>query len=393
MRRLLIFTLTLLLSVPAAALVLESGDGQGNTTAPADDPGWAYVGRVAGPSGIYLGNGWMLTANHVTVSDPEIEGVVYPVVPGTTVQLHNPDSSLADLKVFRIDPSPNLPLLPIRTTTPPNNTNLTFIGVGRARGAATSWMGVSGYFWSLFGGKRWGTNKVTGTGTASGTFAFSASFTQIPGGGSTTYEAMGADGDSGGATFVKNTSTNQWELAGVMIAISTFVGQPVETSLFGDATWSADLSQYRGQLIDLTRPQCANEKDDDGDGLTDWPADPDCASALDDSEFPDQDGDGVPDPNDNCLTVPNADQRDTDHDGYGNLCDTDYDNDGTIGVADFGIFRLAYGRFAGDPAFNPDVDADGDGFTGLFDFGLFKVTLGGAPGPSGLACAGTSPCP
>ena len=83
MRRLLVFTLTLLLTVPAAALVLESGDGQGNTTPPADDPGWAYVGRVSGPSGIYLGNGWMLTANHVTVSDPEIEGVVYPVVPGT----------------------------------------------------------------------------------------------------------------------------------------------------------------------------------------------------------------------------------------------------------------------------------------------------------------------
>ena len=311
MRRLLVLTLTLLLAVPAAALVIESGDGQGNTTAPADDPGWAYVGRVSGLSGIYLGNGWMLTANHVTVSDPEIGGVVYPVVPGTTVQLHNADSSLADLKVFRIDPSPNLPLLRIRATTPPNNTDLTFVGEGLTRGAATVWMGVSGYLWSQASGKRWGTNKVTGTGSASGTASFSANFTQSPGGGSTTDEAMGASGDSGGATFVKNTSTNQWELAGVMIAISTFVGQPAQSSLFGNLTWSADLSQYRQQLIDLTRPQCANEKDDDGDGLTDWPADPDCASALDNTEGPDQDGDGIADANDNCLEIaqPRSDRQ------------------------------------------------------------------------------------
>ena len=69
MRRTLLFALTLLLSAPADALILDSGDGQGNTTPPADDPGWAHVGRVTGPSGIYLGNGWVLTANHVTVSE------------------------------------------------------------------------------------------------------------------------------------------------------------------------------------------------------------------------------------------------------------------------------------------------------------------------------------
>jgi hypothetical protein len=178
-----------------------------------------------------------------------------------------------------------------------------------------------------------------------------------------------------------------------MIAIGTFVNQPLYTALYGNLTWSADLSNYRSQIFDLTRPQCANEKDDDGDGLTDWPADPGCASELDNSELVDQDGDGVIDPNDNCVEVANTDQRDSNLDGYGNLCDTDYDGDEVVGLADYGIFKLAFGKSIPDPAYNPDVDAVGDGAIGLFEFGLFKLSLGRAPGPSGLACAGSPPCP
>lgn len=32
------------------------------------------------------------------------------------------------------------------------------------------------------------------------------------------------------------------------------------------------------------QPQCSNGEDDDGDGLTDFPADPGCTDALDDDE-------------------------------------------------------------------------------------------------------------
>ncbi|MFB3117365.1 MAG: thrombospondin type 3 repeat-containing protein, partial [Myxococcota bacterium] len=53
---------------------------------------------------------------------------------------------------------------------------------------------------------------------------------------------------------------------------------------------------------------------------------------------PDFDGDGVGDVIDNCSTEPNATQDDTDLDECGNLCDADYDNDGTVGIVDFGQF-------------------------------------------------------
>ncbi len=108
---------------------------------------------------------------------------------------------------------------------------------------------------------------------------------------------------------------------------------------------------------------------------------------------PDTDGDGVVDAFDNCLVVPNPDQRDTNQDGYGNLCDMDYDGDLGVGISDFGVFKLAFGRLLGDPAYNPDVDAEGDDAVGISDFGLFKLAFGFAPGPSGHACAGTPPCP
>jgi hypothetical protein len=44
----------------------------------------------------------------------------------------------------------------------------------------------------------------------------------------------------------------------------------------------------------------------------------------------DSDGDGVPDSEDNCPTVPNPDQSDLDMDGIGDVCDHDADGDGFL---------------------------------------------------------------
>jgi hypothetical protein len=107
----------------------------------------------------------------------------------------------------------------------------------------------------------------------------------------------------------------------------------------------------------------------------------------------DTDSDTVPDASDNCVLVPNAGALfcDTDQDGYGNVCDADTDNDGVVGSGDFSLFGLSWNT-SGAPGFDVS-DFDCDGVVGSGDFSIFGQSWTGAPGPSGLSCAGTITCP
>jgi len=107
----------------------------------------------------------------------------------------------------------------------------------------------------------------------------------------------------------------------------------------------------------------------------------------------DDDLDGVADAEDNCLDTPNADQTDSDLDGFGNACDADYDGNSWVGLSDFGIFGAAYGASSSDDHYDARADHNADGSIGLLDFGVFSQRWGNPPGPSGLACAGSVPCP
>lgn len=91
----------------------------------------------------------------------------------------------------------------------------------------------------------------------------------------------------------------------------------------------------------------------------------------------DTDGDGVSDEDDNCTLVPNADQRDTDNDNFGNVCDGDLDNSGFVNSIDFSLFKQRL--FSNDP----DADLDGNGIVNSLDFSKFKTLLLSPPGPSG----------
>ena len=64
-----------------------------------------------------------------------------------------------------------------------------------------------------------------------------------------------------------------------------------------------------------------------------------------------------------------------------------------MGIADFNRLRSRFGSTDADPGFDPEVDVDGDGAVGIVDFNRLRGSFGEPPGPSGLACAGSAPCP
>ncbi len=92
----------------------------------------------------------------------------------------------------------------------------------------------------------------------------------------------------------------------------------------------------------------------------------------------DGDADGWYDACDNCITVSNNSQLDTDGDNYGNACDADLNGDLMVNLSDFSLFRSAFGTA------DPDADFNGDGSVNLSDFSLFRAMFGSAPGPSGI---------
>jgi hypothetical protein len=95
----------------------------------------------------------------------------------------------------------------------------------------------------------------------------------------------------------------------------------------------------------------------------------------------DTDSDGVGDTTDNCKLVANANQRDTNGDGYGNICDPDFNGDGTVNINDFNRLKA---RLNITPVVDIDTDLDGNGAVNINDFNRLKSFLGKPPGPSGL---------
>ena len=120
---------------------------------------------------------------------------------------------------------------------------------------------------------------------------------------------------------------------------------------------------------------------------------PACAGGAGGDATCDADGDGILGASDDCRLAPNPEQLDSDRDGYGNACDADYDGDGRVGLRDFLTLGRAWGATTGSPAYVAAHDADGDGPIGLPELLLLGRAFGGPPGPSGLACAGSAPCP
>ena len=272
-----VFLLLLLMLSPAAkAVVINTLSGNGNTNAPADDPGWANVGYINGASGIYLGAGWVLTAAHVGAGNITFLGTSYAPLAGTTVQLTNNTidrTTNTDLLMFQLASTPaGLGSLTLASTAPTLGSGVTMIGAGRDRGGLIQWnvdTGADPWTWTQVssGGNfagyqtsetslmRWGTNAVSttdvwvnATNGVPDVKSFATTFNALT---LNDNEAQAVLGDSGGAVFTKKESA--WELSGVMFTVAGFEGQPsaATTPVFGNATFSADLSFYRSQIMSI----------------------------------------------------------------------------------------------------------------------------------------------
>jgi hypothetical protein len=252
---------------PALAVVIDTGDGTGNTSAPADDPGWANVGKIGTLTGVYLGDGWVLTANHVGDNAIVLQGITYQPVAGSRVRFQKPPGTYADLIAYRIDGQPPLPAIILADTAPSLGEEATMIGKGWKREANITywdidWLEVSQPLAVFTGYKRlccespprWGRNIVTATDldivlAGSTTRSFGVTFDLVDG---VSDEAQAVPGDSGGAVFIKRSG--QWQLAGTLFATSDFENQPGSTAVFGQATYAAEVAFYRDEILAVIGP-------------------------------------------------------------------------------------------------------------------------------------------
>ncbi|NNF15490.1 MAG: hypothetical protein HKN70_02030, partial [Gammaproteobacteria bacterium] len=92
----------------------------------------------------------------------------------------------------------------------------------------------------------------------------------------------------------------------------------------------------------------------------------------------DSDNDGISDELDNCAYTANPEQVDADMDGFGNMCDGDFNQDMIINFRDVVMMMGAFGT--ADAA----IDINTDGVVGHEDIEIFKTMWLSEPGPSGV---------
>ncbi len=272
----------------AMAVVIHTDTNQ--QLAPDNMPYFGNVVRIAGSCGVYLGNRWVLTANHVAPSLPStvyVGGNGRSTQSGSWQRLQNPSgyglSTYCDLVLFQLAEDPNLPVMNIASSAATVGTDVMFVAAGRNQASSPSYWNVaegpgpsddvwstasansyelSGYGTVNSQNTAWGMNDVQVRNIAqlvdatTHAIVYATLFDNVP----NQFEAQAVSGDSGGAVLV--WENGGWALSGVIEGVITYENQPLGSynAIFGQYTLINDLSYYSDQIISISgvpEPECA----------------------------------------------------------------------------------------------------------------------------------------
>lgn len=186
-----------------------------------------YIG-----SAVAIAPNYLLTAGHVngnTTDYAMINGVKYTAVESYIPPNDPGQSGPPDLRIIKVDKT-----LPTWNTLFTGQivagTNVTIIGYGQT--GTDLFYGAVDWTSGTEGIGRWGTNtintsrRVDSGGRSSQMFGFSYLWNETP------YEAIAADGDSGGGVFIKVNNT--WQLAGIITNSGTQATYAVSLPTYHD---------------------------------------------------------------------------------------------------------------------------------------------------------------
>jgi hypothetical protein len=218
---------------PTSTQITNWDNGWGS--APANTTGWNYVGLLTVPdgylSGVYLGDGWVLTAGHggTTLDSYTLDGTTYTPVASsvhTLTTFNDGTGGQADLLMFQLSTIPStvsLPALTLASGVP--------VGYNSSTNAAGSDTVIVGYGFPG-AAESWGTGSVYQT---DGLFSIASSAAETGTFTSVDYDIFNNNsgapdsstnlynlypGDSGGADFIYNAGS--WQLAGINEFVGTY---------------------------------------------------------------------------------------------------------------------------------------------------------------------------
>lgn len=270
-KKLSLLAAAVLACAQSASAIIVFGFGNNDatiTTNPGSALPWDNVGAVrntsgGGPQGsaVYLGNRWVLTANHVVAGASQ--SVTFDGVTNVAIDTLTPAVQLgsADLKLVRLAAEP-AGVSPLAVDTRPigstlGNSVLVGWGTGRAAGELVGDTVVNWDMTFSSRARRWGTNATSALAPLEYSFGgFDYSYTSIAtilGASTSTTEAALTVYDSGSALFQNISGT--WTLVGVAVTVeidgsSTFAtDNPFLTRPpRGDANFFVPVGEYSGEI-------------------------------------------------------------------------------------------------------------------------------------------------